>query len=198
MPRTGEARIAMDPDGPSTIEITLEAAAWRAHLADPGAVCRRSADAIFKRLPRPPWLGRAEIGILLTDDAAARRLNAAHRGQDRPTNVLSFPTFDRILDAAPGQVPDGPVTLGDVVLALETVRTEAAAARIPLADHVSHLVVHGCLHLLGYDHESDADAARMEELERTILAELGIADPYAGDPAEAIARTGALALEGGQ
>ena len=188
----------MDPDGPSTIEITLEAAAWRAHLADPGAVCRRAVDAIFKRLPRPPWLGRAEIGMLLTDDAAARRLNAAHRGQDRPTNVLSFPTFDRILDAAPKQVPDGPVPLGDVVLALDTVRAEAAAARIPLADHVSHLVVHGCLHLLGYDHESDADAARMEELERTILAELGIADPYADGPAEPITRTGALALEGRQ
>lgn len=187
----------MDPDGPSTIEVALDAPAWRSDLADPKAVCQRALDASLKQVPPPAWLGSVEIGILLTDDATSQRLNAAYRGQDRSTNVLSFPTFDRLLDAGPGNVPDGTVPLGDVVLALETVRSEAAAARISLADHLSHLVVHGYLHLLGYDHESDDDAALMETLERTILAELGIADPYAGDPQGPVMRaSGALALEG--
>ena len=189
----------MDPDGPSTIEVALDAGAWRAQLADPEGLCRRALDATFRRVRPPAWLERTEVGILLTDDATARRLNAAYRGQDRPTNVLSFPAFDRILDAAPGHPPDAPVQLGDVVLALETVRAEAAAARIPVADHVSHLVVHGCLHLLGYDHESDADAALMEGLEQTILAELGVTDPYAGDPGGPVGRAGrAVALERGR
>lgn len=198
MPRVaGEACIAMDPDGPSTIEVALDAPAWRAQLADPEGLCRRALDATFKRVRLPVWLGRTEIGIRLTDDATARRLNAAYRGQDRPTNVLSFATFDRILDAAPAHWPDGPLPLGDVVLAFETVRAEAAAARIPVADHVSHLVVHGCLHLLGYDHESEAEATLMEGLERTILTGLGIADPYADDSRGPVAGAGgALALEG--
>ena len=200
MPRVaGEACIAMDPDGPSTIEVALDAPAWRVQLADPEGLCRRALEAALKRVRPPGWLERAEISILLTDDAAARRLNVAYRGQDRPTNVLSFATFDRIPEAAPGHLPDGPVPLGDVVLAFETVRAEAVAARIPLADHVSHLLVHGCLHLLGYDHGSEADATLMERLEGTILTELGIADPYADESKGPVAGAGgALALEGGQ
>jgi len=169
----------MDPDGPSTISVAVGASAWRTHLADPKEVCRRAAKAALARVPMPPWLVQAEVGVLLADDAEVRRLNAAWRGQDRATNVLSFPTFDRILETAPGHLPQGPVPLGDVVLALETVRAEAAAADKPLSDHASHLVVHGCLHLLGYDHQNAEDAALMESLERSILGELGIADPYA-------------------
>jgi probable rRNA maturation factor len=188
----------MDPDGPSTIEVTFDAA-WRAHLVDPQGLCRRALAATLARAAMPPWLERPEIGVVFTDDAAARRLNRAWRGQDRPTNVLSFPTFERLVESAPRQVPAGPLPLGDVVLALETVRAEAAAARIPLADHVAHLIVHGCLHLLGYDHQNGADAALMEGLERQILATLGIADPYADDGAEGRedARP-APALEGGR
>jgi probable rRNA maturation factor len=139
----------------------------------------------------PPWLARTEVSILLTDDLTMRRLNAAYRGQDRATNVLSFPTFERILEAAPGHPPVGPVPLGDVVLGLETVRSEAEAGGRPLSSHVSHLVVHGCLHLLGYDHEDDREAARMEELERTILEQLGLPDPYAGTAAGPVKETGA-------
>ena len=169
----------MDPDGPSTVALTIGAPAWRRYLADPEGVCRRAFAATLERVPTPPWLARAEIGVLLADDAAVRRLNAKHRGQDRPTNVLSFPTFEQILEDAADHLPPGPVLLGDVVLALETVRAEAAAESKPFVGHVSHLLVHGCLHLLGYDHETAEDAARMERLERAILGQLGIPDPYA-------------------
>jgi probable rRNA maturation factor len=180
----------MDPDGPSTIAVAVGASAWRTHLADPKGVCRRAGRAALARVPTPPWLARAEISVLLSDDATVRRLNAAYRGKDRATNVLSFPTFDRILEAAPEQLPCGPVPLGDVVLALETVRAEAVAGAKPLSSHVSHLVVHGCLHLLGYDHEDHEDALRMEALERSILGQLGIADPYAGESGGAMRETG--------
>jgi probable rRNA maturation factor len=172
----------MDPDGPSTVALTIEAPAWRKHLPDPEGLCRRVLAATLDRAPTSPWLARAEVGVLLADDATVRRLNAEHRGEDRATDVLSFPTFEQILEEAPGQLPPGPVPLGDVVLALETVRAEAEAERKPLLDHVSHLLVHGSLHLLGYDHQTGADAARMEGLERAILAQLGIADPYADAP----------------
>jgi probable rRNA maturation factor len=169
----------MDPDGPSTIAVTIGVSGWRRHLADPAGVCRRAVAATLERVPAPPWLARTEVGVLLADDATVRRLNAEHRRQDRATNVLSFPTFEHILEDAPGHLPPGPVPLGDIALALETVRAEAAAQRKPLLDHVGHLLVHGCLHLLGYDHETTEDAARMEALERDILEQLGIPDPYA-------------------
>ena len=112
----------------------------------------------------------AMVGVILTDDAEQRRLNRDYRGKDAPTNVLSFP----IGDAAPG----GPVMLGDVVLAFETVAREAAEQRKSLADHLRHLVVHGVLHLLGFDHETGAEAEVMETREREILAGLGVPDPY--------------------
>jgi probable rRNA maturation factor len=169
----------MDPDGPSTVALTIGASAWRRHLPDPQAVCRRAVAATLERVPIPPWLARTEVGVLLADDATVRRLNADHRGEDHATDVLSFPTFEHILQDAPGRLPPGPVPLGDVVLALETVRAEAAAERKPFLDHVSHLLVHGCLHLLGHDHQTADDAARMEGLERAILEHLGIPDPYA-------------------
>jgi probable rRNA maturation factor len=173
----------MDPDGPSTVALTIDAPAWPTQLADPEGVCRHALAATLERVPTPPWLARAEIGVVLADDATVRRLNADHRGNDRATNVLSFPTFERILEDEPRHLPPGPVPLGDVVLALETVRAEASVEGKPFLDHVSHLLVHGCLHLLGYDHETAADQARMEGLERAILAQLGIPDPYA-DAAE--------------
>jgi probable rRNA maturation factor len=169
----------MDPDGPSTVALTIDAPAWRRHLADPEGICRRAFAATLDRVPTPAWLARGEVGVLLADDATVRRLNADHRGQDRATNVLSFPTFEQILEEAADHLPPGPIPLGDVVLAFETVRAEAAAEGKPLRDRVSHLLVHGYLHLLGYDHETAADAARMEELERAILEQLGIPDPYA-------------------
>jgi probable rRNA maturation factor len=114
----------------------------------------------------------AEISVQLADDAQIRALNAQWRGVDKPTNVLSFP-------AAPnGKIAVAPL-LGDIVLSFETAEREAAEEGKSLADHCVHLVVHGFLHLLGFDHERAAEADRMEALETDILAKLGIADPYA-------------------
>lgn len=114
--------------------------------------------------------GAAELSILLTDDAEQRTLNAGWRGKDAATNVLSFPQIE----------PFGPIRglLGDISLARETLEREAQAGNISFADHFTHLVVHGFLHILGYDHVEDADALVMEGLETQILAGLGIADPY--------------------
>jgi probable rRNA maturation factor len=118
----------------------------------------------------PPARGTYEATILLTDDAEMRGLNRAWRGKDTPTNVLSFPSEDQ---------PDFPGPLGDVVLAYETIGAEARNTGISFADHVSHLVIHGLLHLLGFDHVSDDEAERMEAIESAALAALGVADPYA-------------------
>jgi probable rRNA maturation factor len=107
-----------------------------------------------------------ELSILFTNDEAVRRLNAHYRGKDKPTNVLSFPQ------------PSGPL-LGDVVLAAETVRAEAALAGKPLEAHMAHLIIHGFLHLLGYDHWGEEEAEAMEAVERAALERMGIPDPYA-------------------
>ena len=112
------------------------------------------------------------VTIVLSDDGSVRALNAEWRGKDKPTNVLSFPAGP----VPPGQ---GPAALGDIVLARQTLEREAAEEGKSLGDHFTHLVVHGFLHLLGYDHETDAEAETMEELERRVLHALAIDDPYA-------------------
>lgn len=118
--------------------------------------------------------GPAELGVVLVDDAAVRALNRDYRHKDTPTNVLSFAARET---GAP-QPPGVPEMLGDVVIAFETALAEAQEAGRPLKDHLCHLLVHGVLHLLGYDHEDDSEAADMERLEIAVLAELGIPDPY--------------------
>ena len=117
----------------------------------------------------------AEVSLCLADDAALRALNARWRGIDKPTNVLSFPAPV----AAVAQESGAVMSLGDIALAYETLAREAENLGVPLADHYRHLIAHGFLHLIGYDHESDAEAERMEALETRILARLGAADPYA-------------------
>lgn len=117
----------------------------------------------------------AELSVLLTDDARIRVLNRDYRGADKATNVLSFPVSDDPDSLDP--------MLGDIVVARETLVAEALDAGIPVAHHMTHLVVHGLLHLFGYDHEDDDEADAMERVETAILAELGIPDPYSGsDP----------------
>lgn len=118
----------------------------------------------------------AEVSTLFCDDAFIRKLNREWRGIDRPTNVLAFPAAGGAKKQ--GRPQDSPALLGDIVIAYETAAAEAAAAGLPLRDHTAHLLVHGFLHLLGYDHEEPAGAEEMEALERAVLASLGIADPY--------------------
>ncbi|MDQ0472364.1 rRNA maturation RNase YbeY [Labrys wisconsinensis] len=156
------------------IDIAWESPLWQ-RLADAGALVERAVAAAVRTggLAHAPG---AELSLVLTDDAAIAGINAAWRGKDKPTNVLSFP-------AAPASAIARSPLLGDIVLAYETLDREAAEAGLALADHFTHLVVHGFLHLFGYDHESDAEAEVMEALETRVLAGLGIADPYAEAPA---------------
>ena len=113
------------------------------------------------------------VSLSVVDEGESRRLNRDYRGKDRPTNVLSFPMG---LDVA--SPPGEPLLLGDIVLCAPVVAAEAVAQSKAAADHWAHLVVHGVLHLAGYDHVDDAEAADMERLEKSILAKGGIADPY--------------------
>lgn len=115
--------------------------------------------------------GAVAVDITLTDDPEQQRLNRTWRGKDAPTNVLAFPGDGPV-------APGAPRILGDVVLALSTIRREAAEQEKPFADHLRHLVVHGVLHLIGHDHDNLEAAAAMERREITILAELGVPDPY--------------------
>ncbi|WP_295881230.1 rRNA maturation RNase YbeY [uncultured Bartonella sp.] len=114
----------------------------------------------------------SELSLVFSNDADIREINAKWRHIDKPTNVLSFPAFALQPGQEPGEI------LGDIVIARETVEREAAEEDKSFDDHLSHLVVHGLLHLMGYDHQNDDEAEQMEALERKILASLGISDPY--------------------
>ncbi len=145
------------------IEIEVEDPAWTQALPEAEALCRRAAEAALGGAGE-----QGDLVVLLTDDAAMGELNGEFRGKPHPTNVLSFP-------AAESARPH----LGDVAVGFGVTAREAAEQGKPLADHLSHLVAHGVLHLVGYDHEDDAEAETMEALERRVLAGLGAPDPYA-------------------
>lgn len=131
----------------------------------------------YAELASQPWA--VEVSVKLTDNAEVQQLNAAYRDNDKPTNVLSFPMVQPDMLATLSNSDDGEVLLGDIVLAHDVCRTEAEEKSISVPDHATHLIVHGTLHLLGYDHETgEAEADAMEALEKAALAALGIADPY--------------------
>jgi probable rRNA maturation factor len=154
-----------------TLDVIVAAGAWPDAPALERLAHWASSAALTTVSDAPA--GPVEISMLFTDDAGVRELNRQWRGQDKATNVLSFPAPE-----ASG-VP-GPRLLGDVALAYETMEREADAEGKRFEDHLAHLVVHGTLHLLGYDHELEAQAEIMEALEVKALATLGIADPYRG------------------
>ncbi len=160
-------------DAGADIAIAIEGGDWPDEPAL-DALLKAAAEAVEKTLGED-FSGR-ELSLLFTDDAEIGGLNADWRGKPKPTNVLSFPAA-----MMPGA--DAP-PLGDIAFGYETVRREAEEADLTMADHISHLFVHGLLHLLGYDHEVTAEAEAMERLEVAILARLGIADPYAGSEPE--------------
>jgi len=149
------------------IEVEIDDEAWTSALPVAAGVVERAAAAALGAVA-------GDVVVLLSDDAAVQDLNARFRGKDRATNVLSFPAPQ---SAAPH--------LGDLVLAFGVCAAEAQAQGKTLADHLSHLTVHGVLHLLGRDHEDEAEAEEMEAEERAILASLGVADPYRTDAADA-------------
>ena len=150
--------------------------------AEWGALAVRAVRAAIARSPVASWIAlptMIEVSVRLTGDDDVRTLNRQYRDKDRPTNVLSFPMIQRdLLDTVTQNSDDGEVLLGDIVLAHGVCTAEAADKGIALSDHVAHLLVHGTLHLLGHDHDDEAEAVTMEALERDALATLGIADPY--------------------
>jgi probable rRNA maturation factor len=184
------------PPRPSTPEtaalqadIVVQSDLWRQHR-NARMLVRRALAAAHGAVgdrKRRKTTANAEVAVVLTDDAAIREINKQWRNQDKPTNVLSFPAAPA---AARGAAAD-PIALGDIIIAYETLMREATHEEKAFSHHLSHLVVHGFLHLVGFDHENEAEAVVMEQREREILAELGVPDPYAGsEPAHAIKVTG--------
>ena len=154
-------------------EVLVVADCWQAE-PDAEAVVHRAIAAAAETVDAD--VGDAELAVMLTDDAGIRTLNGNWRGIDKPTNVLSFPALQPTGPVGPD---DAPRMLGDIAIAYQTTRKEADDEQRPFDHHLSHLTVHGFLHLIGYDHENDGAAEAMEALERQILAQLGIPDPYA-------------------
>lgn len=167
------------------IEVEVEAPAWDEAGLAWDQLAAEAVNAAVRATPYATldqWPDVAvEVSLRFVDDETIRELNRDYRGKDSATNVLSFPM------AEPEELEDPKFLgkeflLGDIVIAHETTRTEAQAQDKLLAAHVTHLIVHGTLHLLGYDHETDEEAEAMESLERSILASLGVPDPYANGP----------------
>jgi probable rRNA maturation factor len=159
---TGHIRIVLEIEDPR----------WRTTVPDIAALLERAIGVALEDLPsaRP-----IEVGVRLVDDGAIQGLNREWRGRDKPTNVLSFPMGD----PAPVADPEFPWLLGDIVMSFDTVAAECARDHKALDRHAAHLAIHAALHLIGHDHEDDAEAEAMEALEARLLARLGIADPYA-------------------
>ncbi|TJV45412.1 MAG: rRNA maturation RNase YbeY [Mesorhizobium sp.] len=164
-----EDSTSVDGSLPVEIDISIEAGDWPAEAS----LARLVDRAVAAAFAEAGAAGHSELSIVFSDDAHIRTLNADWRGKDKPTNVLSFPAFPHVKD---GPLPP---MLGDIVLAAETVAREAALEDKPLENHITHLVIHGLLHLMGYDHETDTEAEAMEAVERAALARLAIPDPYA-------------------
>jgi probable rRNA maturation factor len=162
------------------LDVAAQAEGWPE--ADWEALAARAAAAALAQSPYGEWLTTPtciEIAVRLTSDDEVHQLNAQYRHKDKPTNVLSFPMIQPdLLETVTQNSDDGEVILGDIVLAYGVCAREAEERGVSTADHAAHLIVHGTLHLLGYDHQGDAEAEAMEDMERAALADLGLHDPY--------------------
>jgi probable rRNA maturation factor len=177
--RRGNELRALPSNEPAeaAIDLAVLSPAWDRVVEDAAEVISTAARrALMRGLAEGGSVpqDRLELSIVLADDTQQRRLNRDWRRIDRSTNVLSFATWDPEVELP----PDAPLLLGDVILAYETVAREAEEQGKAITDHLCHLVVHGVLHLLGYDHAGETEAVVMEKLETSILASLGVADPY--------------------
>lgn len=163
----------VEEPGEIEIDISVGNSAW----GDPAPLRRLFEKALREAFAEADLrvVPGTELSLVLTDDAAIRKLNCEWRGKDKPTNVLSFPGGDE------DEPPFGPL-LGDIVIARETLEREAEAEKKSFDAHLTHLFIHGLLHLFGYDHQIEEEAQEMEDAERRILARLGICDPYAETP----------------
>ncbi len=173
------------------VELVIEEPAWTETLPEIEALADTAARLALEAAGLDP--ARWTLCLLACDDGRIAGLNRDFRARAAPTNVLSWPAFE-LVPEHPGARPAAPPqsaaglrqSLGDVAIALQTTRREAGASATPLKDHVIHLILHGCLHLLGFDHEAEADAETMEGIETRALARIGVADPYtrgdAGQP----------------
>lgn len=171
---------------PRMIEVELDRGSIWPETRDWPSLAQSAVLAALIRTPHGDLIEspvRVEVSVKLTDDEEVRVLNANYRGKDKPTNVLSFPMVQMDLLDALDIGDDGEVLLGDVVLGYGVCHIEAEERGVPLEIHATHLIVHGMLHLLGYDHIDDAEAEAMEAIERDALSSLGISDPYAVDEA---------------
>lgn len=163
------------------LETALSVEAPWPDTTDWEALALRAASAALERTTHGEWLTlpvAIEVSVRLTTDDEVRTLNAQYRHKDKPTNVLSFPMVQPDLLDGVANTDDGEVLLGDIALAYGVCEREAAEKRISMEDHATHLIVHGTLHLLGYDHLQDHEADAMEAIEIDALAALGLADPY--------------------
>ena len=193
--RSGARARRLSAESSVKIEIVARSRRWK-RQPRATAIVRRAIAAAARAASTPP----AGLAIVLTHDSAIRALNRDWRGHDAPTNVLSFPAARPPAIVRPvgakgepatrkgpgserGELQVTPIHLGDIVISYETLGREAEAEGKPFGHHLAHLAIHGYLHLIGHDHENDRDARRMERLERRILAELAIPDPYAARPA---------------
>lgn len=167
------------------VDLVIEAEAWDDALPELADLAEQAAGMALSVLPETHR--SAEICVMACDDARIAELNAEFRDKPAPTNVLSWPAHE-LAPPTPGEMPalppdsggtSGPVFLGDVAISLQTTQNEAAAASRPLKSHALHLILHGCLHLLGYDHDTPEDAEVMEGIERRAMIAAGYADPYA-------------------